>query len=1286
MDRHPLAHGLKAAHGQKSVLDLLAEKTGVETRIHVAPDTGGPILRPLSGDARAAAGKYQLQGEIARGGVGTVLKGYDTHLGRDVALKLLHEEHLGNPEMLQRFVEEAQIGGQLQHPGVVPVYDLALQGERPFFSMKLIKGRTLSALLDEREELAHELRRFLAIFEQICLTMAYAHARGVIHRDLKPSNVMVGAFGEVQVVDWGMGKVLGRDERRAPVWAALSVIATVRSETGSSPSVVGSVMGTPAYMPPEQARGDVEGMDEQSDVFSLGAVLCQVLTGKPPYVGAGALQMAAAAELGPCQDRLDACGADPELVRLVRECLSPAPPGRPADAGAVATRIGAHLAAVEERTRRGQVEAAEQRAAAQTARRVQRLTVGLAASVLVLLALGGGGWWWIASKHRERTDLAGRVVEAALADARVGLGRARAATGMEPWHAALGAARQAHALATSNDVAPQVRADAAAALDEVTREHAAAGARADRLAEEQRTLATLEAIPIPPEWDYNPFSKEESRRRDDAYRLALGDPEALAVGDVRQPERWAAALDDWAFADWVLAGTKRARLLAIANALDPDPRRAELRDLILTNRIRGLDLRRLAEGDPDAPPMTALTLAALLAYRWDQRGAVEVLRAAHERHPDHYLVALRLADSAGMSRQWNEMLRFASIARALRPDSASAPFLEGQALWTLGRHTEAEAAQRRAIELEPRYAAAYHNLAHVLERQGRREESLAAMQDAARLNPDDEKIRTCLSAALHRVGRHGEGRDERMAAQQIRTRKLEEDLAAAREAVIREPASAAAHECVGDALGSLEREEAALAAYREASRIDPSNASYPYSIGFMLTRLNRGDEAVPHFEDAVRLDPAATRARWHLAEWHTAQGKHEEALAYLRDAVSASPRDTMSLQALGMQLERMNRLDDALATYLGALRIDPRLEYVRNSAADVLWRQGKREEAIEAHREAVRLQPWSSVAHAGLASRLTEAGRLDEAERACRAGLARVGPDVAILSWLGRIHFLENRHDDAMAAWRAILEIEPGHHIAHLNLFLALRRKGDEEAAERHLQEAIRHAPDALSLYQVAKTLFKLKRHEDAAATFGKTLELDPQMGEAWWDRGTALGRLGRRREALRHLEKALEVGTKYTTFPPDPANRVQELRSQAEAEPRLERILALEAEPRDGKEAGEAVLLGSLRREDGQVVALVRALRPREYDDQWRNLVHYNGACCAARASEDAALSAERRGELQHLALTWLRAELAANPDRARLEHWLKDRDLRTLRDVDPLPEGFASFWRAVRDALEAK
>ncbi len=291
--------------GEPGSVDRLdSPRAACPTRSPTRP--GVAIIKPSSDEMPAPAergDRYQLFGEIARGGMGAVLKGRDPDLGRDLAVKVLLESHEDKPELLRRFVEEAQIGGQLQHPGIVPVYELGTFADRrPYFTMKLVKGRTLSALLAERPSPAHDLPRFLSIFEAICQTVAYAHARGVIHRDLKPSNVMVGSFGEVQVMDWGLAKVLKEggvaDESPDQPAPEESLVATVRSGSNVDDSQAGSVLGTPAYMAPEQAAGEVERVDRRADVFGLGSILCEILTGQPAYTGHGASRRSSARRCG----------------------------------------------------------------------------------------------------------------------------------------------------------------------------------------------------------------------------------------------------------------------------------------------------------------------------------------------------------------------------------------------------------------------------------------------------------------------------------------------------------------------------------------------------------------------------------------------------------------------------------------------------------------------------------------------------------------------------------------------------------------------------------------------------------------------------------------------------------------------------------------------------------------------------------------------------------------------------------------------------------------------------
>ena len=230
--------------------------------------------------------------------------------------------------------------------------------------MKLVKGETLAKMLTDREQPETDRGRFIGIFEQICQTMAYAHSRGVIHRDLKPANIMVGAFGEVQVMDWGLAKVLQtggiEDETQAHNKNKdISVIQTLRSSTSETPvkfgsnTQVGSVMGTPAYMSPEQALGEIGSVDERSDVFGLGAILCEILTGQPPYVSDDTnevYRMATRGLLGDCFERLAESDADSEIVEIAKSCLAQNSYDRPRDARQVADSVSRYLESVKSRS------------------------------------------------------------------------------------------------------------------------------------------------------------------------------------------------------------------------------------------------------------------------------------------------------------------------------------------------------------------------------------------------------------------------------------------------------------------------------------------------------------------------------------------------------------------------------------------------------------------------------------------------------------------------------------------------------------------------------------------------------------------------------------------------------------------------------------------------------------------------------------------------------------------------------------------------------------------------
>jgi len=305
--------------------------------------------------------------------MGVVFTAQDLSLDREVAIKTLLPELATRSDLAAQFDREARITARLQHPGVPPIHALGnLSDGRPFLVMKLIRGRTLHEEIEAADR-ETELPRLIGVFEQICQTVGYAHSLGLIHRDLKPLNVMVGSFGEVQVMDWGLAKEVESTEIRGSAELESST-DSIRRAPQSSPSAgstrIGRAKGTSSYMPPEQAQGQWGTVDTRADVFALGGILCTILTGKPPYTGPNGqaiLTLAIDANLDGAIERLDACGADTELVSLAKRCLSPEPAERPGTGKVVAEAVAAYRAGVEQRARRAETEWAVSEARAEEA-------------------------------------------------------------------------------------------------------------------------------------------------------------------------------------------------------------------------------------------------------------------------------------------------------------------------------------------------------------------------------------------------------------------------------------------------------------------------------------------------------------------------------------------------------------------------------------------------------------------------------------------------------------------------------------------------------------------------------------------------------------------------------------------------------------------------------------------------------------------------------------------------------------------------------------------------------
>jgi len=299
------------AAGSAYLGDSSEEEPDVEAGVTIDPSLrmGDVAPRALIARLTGRSGnftRYRMQGEIGRGGMGKVLRVWDPDLRRTLAMKVVRQEegapHEIDARLLSRFLEEAQISGQLDHPGIVPLHEIGMDPDgQVYFTMKLVKGKNLRDVFAEceAEKNGWTRPRVVGVLQKVCEAVAYAHAKGVLHRDLKPTNIMVGHFGEVYVMDWGLARILGAPTAAAPSDGVeessigLRPIATDRHDASDSNpdspmyTVEGDVLGTPAYMSPEQALGSREEIGPRADVYSLGAMLYQHLTGHVPYLRPG---------------------------------------------------------------------------------------------------------------------------------------------------------------------------------------------------------------------------------------------------------------------------------------------------------------------------------------------------------------------------------------------------------------------------------------------------------------------------------------------------------------------------------------------------------------------------------------------------------------------------------------------------------------------------------------------------------------------------------------------------------------------------------------------------------------------------------------------------------------------------------------------------------------------------------------------------------------------------------------------------------------------------------------
>jgi tetratricopeptide (TPR) repeat protein len=1237
---HPdLEEPLREYFRDRDDFDRLAPRLAPTAHDLKAPPQPGPA-------AVSAFGPYKALGQVGEGARGVVYRVSDPELNRPLAVKVLRPELRDQADAACRLLLEAQVTGQLQHPGIVPVHAVGhLADGRPYFVMRLVEGRDLADLLARQPAPADDRPHFLAIFQQVCQAVAYAHSRGVIHRDLKPRNIMVGAFGEVQVMDWGFAKVLaaggpGRPDPGQDTWAVAAggadTVCTVRTATAGLSSADGLVMGTFAYMAPEQAQGRVEDLDARADVFGLGAILCEVLTGRPPYVGLLPLdvyRMAVAADLADAFARLEGCGADADLVGVARECLAPDREGRPRDAGVVAERLTAYLAAVQERLRQAELDkvAAQARAeealiTAQAERRARRLTVGLAAAVLAVVASLTVGGLWLQRQQAEEARQAAALrqdVAAALAQA--------------------DRLRQGAHFQESRNLLQQVRqrlgADGPADLREQVDQALANTQLARRLdAARLRALTDVGGG----KFDFAAAGKEYEAAFKEAGLGQEGEDAAVVAARVRASAVRAelvAALDDWA--GMAGDGPRRAWLLAVARAADPEPGRARLRRPELWRD--GAALAKLA-GEARAAELSPQLVVALgRALEGAGEDPILLLRRAQARHPNDLFLNLALAVPLHLVKQRDEAISYYRAALALRPVAGVHTNL-GLALYETGNREEAVSHFRDALHLDPSDAVAHSNLGMVLHQNGNRDEALRHYREAVRLDPGNAIGRYNLGHALHTAGQLDEA-----------IRQYEQALRitwAAREA-------AAAHSAPGRPV----RRPWYVQAF-ESER----EATFHSGLGHALYEKGRLDEAIRHGEEAVRLAPANAIA-------HT---------------------------SLGLALHASGRRDAAVWHYEEALRINPSHATAHCGLGRVLYKSGKLDEAISQYVEALCLDPEDATAHSCLGIALQDKGRSEEAISHCREAV-RINPKNASFHYnLGVALYAKRRFDEALHEYLQAVAIKPRYGMAHCNLGEALYVKGWVAEAVGHFEKAIDlDQADAVARHNLGVALRDQGRFTEAVVHFKEAIGLNTRYANAYGALGETLLGLGRFAEARAATARALEF------LAPNDSRRVfakRQLRrceSMLVLESRLPAILSGKDRPAGAAEALDFAWVCQATKHHGHAVRFYAdafAADPKLADDAG-SAPRSHAACCAALAASALMSNDPEQSRLCRQALDWLRTDLALWKARAErgnaggraqalrvLRGWQNDPRLTAVRDraglaalPGPERQDWQQFWADV-------
>jgi tetratricopeptide (TPR) repeat protein len=1025
-----------------------AEVQASLSRVAVAGPTAddpGATAPHGAGRPTSAGERFRILRPHARGGLGEVFVALDEELHREVALKEILEQHADHPDSRTRFVLEAEITGGLEHPGIVPVYGLGQYADgRPYYAMRFIRGDSLQAACvrfhqadvpgRDPGERALELRLLLGRLIDVCQALQYAHDRGVLHRDLKPGNIMLGKYGETLVVDWGLAKAMGKfDEPGAAATAAEEPTLRPTSASSAGQTLCGSALGTPAYMSPEQAGGRLDLLGPASDVYSLGATLYFLLTGKAAFSKREDSQVLQHVQRGDFpRPRQVKAAVPPALEAICLKAMALAPAHRYVRPRQLADDLE-HWLADEP------VSAWPEPWRVKTRRWVGRhrtpVTAAAAALVVALVAATVGAVWYqheqaqraaeqarldAEEKQRQaelavRREYVNKEVGTALTAADDKLRKLRQQIDdpkgvpellSEPdrWHDRLQAARsdwqQAQKLAAGNEGLLEARWTAELRRLQARLDWEESGYR---LAEQLDRVRLRAFTKIEGKLDPRVAAREYPGVFA-AAKLEVKDGEeaALAARLRASPARPAlvAALDHWATVEEKAA--LQARVLAVARQADPDPWRDRLREGSVRNNLAQLEeLAREVRVEQQSPQVLE-TLAMLLTEKGGQ--GAPVLRKAVRHHLRDFWLYFALGY---LATDPVEEAGWFQAALAVRPSSGPAHNNLGFALH--GRKDLAGAIHHYhiALKLNPKFATAHNNLG-------------IALYDSKDL-----------AGAIHHY----------------------------RIALELEPKNAKAHNNLGNALSSSKDLPGAIKHLRRAIELEPKFATAHINLGSALRASKDVAGAIKHYRIALGLDSKDALAHYNLGNALFDSQDLTRAIEHYHRALELEPKLAPAHNGLGGALYASKDLPGAIEHYHRALELDSKYVPAHVNLGIALRGSGDLAGAIEHYRIALKLEPKNTKAHNGLGNALTDSKDL--------AG--------------------------AIRHYRIALELEPKNALAHFNLGVALSDSQDLPGAIKHYRRALELNPKfAQACYNLGNALIRDGKFSESRDVTREFLKLIP--------------------------------------------------------------------------------------------------------------------------------------------------------------------------------------------------